>query len=480
VIDRNDMFHSIQMVRKILTALLLMILSQAAQAVLSGEYTVGDPGSDYPTISAAVSALNSQGISGPVDFILATGTYDEQVTVQNFTRSGSVDDEVTFRKFWAFNKVNWKYSSANSAGNNFVVKLAGATFVNFRGIHFQAVISAAPYGNLLVLSDGAANISISGAQFTGLAEPGFDSGSLVYQTGAGGNSNLEIISNTFTNGYRAIDMNLVGSDLSGLLVDSNTFTGQQWGAVISNSSGAIITNNEVEDVASSNPSYSAMLISDDSATIEANVIDIQKGNVAIANLADSGAALAGSVSNNMISTVNSGIEVSASNTSIYQNTVSGSVFKQALRVFGTPVQVRIRNNILTHDGSGGAVLAVESGVSIESSNYNNIFSSGGVPLVTFGGSDYSTLADYQVAKGLDTDSVSVTVSYLSDTRPFNLHLAEPSASSTDLVAPVLADIPKDVDGQTRFTPFTFMGADEGATVVTPPPSEPLIFQDGFE
>ena len=405
-----------------LLAVLLFGFSRLSLAALSGEYEVGDPGDPYPTIGDAVAALHSEGISGSVDFILSSGIYDEQVTIQDFIRSGNSDDEVTFRKSFVFSSVNWQYSGADSVATNFAIKLAGASHVTIRGIAFQAVADAAPYGGLVVLSDGVANITISDAQFTGLTGTDSRAGSMISQTGNG--NDIRLMRNTFTGGYRAIDLDLQGSQLQDLLIDSNTFADQQDAAIVSGSSGVVV--------------------------------------------------------NNMVSGLGSGIDVSGTNMSVYHNTVSvrGAASKPALRISGTALQIRIKNNILAHDGDGGLALEIASGVAIENSNGNNIYSAGSGPLVAYGASDYNTLAAYQAAEGLDLNSVSVAVSYRRDTPPYKLHLSAPSSSSAELAAASLIEVPTDFDNHTRFTPLTYMGADEG--LVAPPDPEPMIFKDSFE
>lgn len=409
-------------IKTTLLILALLAFTPLVQAALSGDYEVGDPGDPYPTIKDAVAALNSEGISGPVDFILSSGTYDEQVTIEAFTRTGSPDDEVIFRKSFGFSKVIWQYRSADSAATNFAIKLAGASHITIRGIAFQT--GAAPYGGLVLLADGAANITISDALFTGLEVTGSTLGSMISQSGSGGGHDVEFLRNIFTHGYRAIDLDLQGSQLQGLLLERNTFSGQQDAAIVSGSSGVMV--------------------------------------------------------NNMVSGNGSGMDISGSNMSIYHNTVSvrGSQSDPALRVSGTATQIRIRNNILAHDGSGGLALEIASGVSIESSDYNNIYSAGGVPLVRYGLSEYNTLAAYQAAQGLDTNAVSVAVSYRSDSEPYNLRLTAPSSSAAELAAASLVEVAKDFDDHTRFTPFTFMGADEG--VGAPSVPEPVMFRDSFE
>jgi len=409
-------------IKTTLLTLAILTFTSLVQAALSGDYEVGDPGDPFPTINDAVAALNSEGISGPVDFILSSGIYDEQVTIEDFTRSGSPDDEVTFRKSFGFSSVTWQYTSADSAATNFAIKLAGASHITIRGIAFKS--GEAPYGGLVVLADDTANITITDASFTGLAVTDSTLGSMISQSGTGGGRDIELLRNIFIDGYRAIDLDLQGSQLQGLLVTRNTFSGQQDAAIVSGSSGIMV--------------------------------------------------------NNMVSGTGSGMDISGSNMSIYHNTVSvrGSQSDPALRVSGTATQIRIRNNILTHDGSGGLALEIASGVMIESSDYNNIFSAGSVPLVRDGSFDYNTLAAYQAAQGLDTNSVSVAVSYRSESEPYNLHLTAPSSSSAELAAASLVDVAGDFDNHTRFTPFTFMGADEG--IEEPSVPEPIIFRDSFE
>ncbi len=57
-----------------------LFITVFAQAQLSGTYTINVDASqnpDYPSFSAAATALSEQGISGPVIFEAAPGTYNE-------------------------------------------------------------------------------------------------------------------------------------------------------------------------------------------------------------------------------------------------------------------------------------------------------------------------------------------------------------------------------------------------------------------
>src|SRR4051812_29456395 len=48
---------------------------------LSGEFKIGKGESDYSSISSAVAALKCGGVSGPVTFLIADGTYSEKIDI---------------------------------------------------------------------------------------------------------------------------------------------------------------------------------------------------------------------------------------------------------------------------------------------------------------------------------------------------------------------------------------------------------------
>jgi hypothetical protein len=60
----------------ILLTVCLLLLNILSYAQLSGEYTVGGSGSNFPTIQSASDAVVQLGINGPVTFKIRPGTYD--------------------------------------------------------------------------------------------------------------------------------------------------------------------------------------------------------------------------------------------------------------------------------------------------------------------------------------------------------------------------------------------------------------------
>ena len=64
--------------------LLLCLPSSPLFAQLTGNYTIGN-GGDFTNFTEAESALHTQGINADVTFNVISGTYNEQIVIQNFT-----------------------------------------------------------------------------------------------------------------------------------------------------------------------------------------------------------------------------------------------------------------------------------------------------------------------------------------------------------------------------------------------------------
>ncbi|MEZ4353399.1 MAG: right-handed parallel beta-helix repeat-containing protein [Myxococcota bacterium] len=79
-----------------------LLLAPAAQAQLAGPYTIGGASPDYASFAAAEAALEAQGVSGPVDFLVRAGTYTQAggtaLVLDLGTIAGvSATNRVTFR-----------------------------------------------------------------------------------------------------------------------------------------------------------------------------------------------------------------------------------------------------------------------------------------------------------------------------------------------------------------------------------------------
>lgn len=79
--------------------MLLIVLGSTAGAQLSGTYTIGGASPNYSTLSAAISDLNSNGVNGPVQFLIRDGSYSGSswTGIINNVPGLSVTNTVTFR-----------------------------------------------------------------------------------------------------------------------------------------------------------------------------------------------------------------------------------------------------------------------------------------------------------------------------------------------------------------------------------------------
>ena len=429
---------------------------------LVGDYTIGGTTPDYATISAAVADLNTDGISGPVNFLIRSGSYNEQVTITNFTRTlAAATDQVTFSS--AGSNVDWFYTSV-SIGSEWVLKLDGASYITFLDLDFHSLISG--FGDLVYFEGESNNITIEGCVFDGQASIG----NLIFQNTVGNHANNHFYFNSFSQGAVAIDIDYIfgGFDSTGLEISDNIFTNQSSKSVETGSVNLIIKRNKITAGTLSNSDYIAFDIKDNQPTIENNTFNMINGQAAIW-IDGLGINTETRIINNMIAldttTANTaGIYVDSTNVSIYHNTVrSNSATAPALYIAGSSLDVRIQNNILVNNASNLALKIVDAD-SISISDYNNIYSTGN-PVVSWDGMNFSSLFIYVPASGLDNNSIEQSVSFVNTAVGVNdLHLAAPNNNDVDFLAPTLASVNTDFDGDSRGLIRAYKGADEGAAI----------------
>jgi trimeric autotransporter adhesin len=123
----------------------LGLLPPTLQAQLNGVYTIG-PSGTYASFTQAVSALVSNGVSGPVTFNVQQGTYTQQVSIPAITGASSTNT-ITFDGGAgnASTRV-LQYSTPNQA--DYVLKLDGADYFRFRNLTIRATGTTYGFGVL--------------------------------------------------------------------------------------------------------------------------------------------------------------------------------------------------------------------------------------------------------------------------------------------------------------------------------------------
>ncbi|HHB52687.1 MAG TPA: hypothetical protein ENK75_06600, partial [Saprospiraceae bacterium] len=198
-------------------------------AQISGSKTIGGSGADYSSISAAVAALNSSGVNGPVVFNIASGTYTGNFTINNISGASSTNT-ITFQSTNHDSSLVLVQSASSSSSNyNFVAKLNAAKYINFKWMTFErtgtdnnaTVVELAGVCNHNSFEHCVLkNNSTSSSAF---------STSLVYGSNTGNNiSYITFNNNLFQNGSIGIYMQ-GGSSTSlnaGAVINNNVFSNQ--------------------------------------------------------------------------------------------------------------------------------------------------------------------------------------------------------------------------------------------------------------
>lgn len=161
--------------KKFLLSLVLLLMAFAMQAQLTGIKSI--PG-DYPTIEAAISALNTQGVgTGGVIFNVAAGHTETLSTPTGgtiTTLTSSASNPITFQKSGTGN--NPKITAGTGTGTlDGIIKFAGCDYVTFDGIDLQenpantTATTQMEWGYAILkasATDGSQNITIKNCAIT--------------------------------------------------------------------------------------------------------------------------------------------------------------------------------------------------------------------------------------------------------------------------------------------------------------------------
>ena len=240
---------------------------------LDGSYTVGG-GGDFGSIAEAVDTLNSNGIIDDVTFLIAPGTYDEQVAISSYVSYDEPSDGVTLKPNSGL--VTWNYTGVTGAGDNYFAKIDGASNVRIEELYFPVPGGATVFGRVIEYLD-VDNLQIFGCTFEGIAAAADDNGSLIRGTGT--NTEVLIQQNGLTAGYIGLDDT---GDTDDLQIINNFFDGQtQSGILIDDGSDVVIEQNSVEDGSNSDAGYIGIDYSGMDLDVLQNDVEISHGTIGL-------------------------------------------------------------------------------------------------------------------------------------------------------------------------------------------------------
>ena len=448
---------------------------------LSGTYLIDPAGSGsttFPRFGAADSALISGGISGPVLFVVASGTYVEQITIPSTINGTSNTNSITFQSATGIaSNVILSYNSTVAA-NNFTLRLSGVNNVKFRNMTVSAVNTN--YGTALSIINSASSDSFYNVVFNGVITTSnttnhaviyspsptvsnfiyFDTcrinngayGSYFSSTGnttIGSSSQNPSFNNCdFTNQYA---YGMYNSNIEGLKLTRNRITTNStltsyygmynyWITINADISRPIITQNKITGALGGYGMYNYYFGVNSSITnarrslIANNMIQIGSGTNATFGIYD--------MYSNWADYINNSVNIGCTQTT---NTSAAGYF--ASQAFGSST---VQNNIFA--AYNGAPAFRMDNVSMYPTCNNNDFYTTGTNLAYLSATAYTTLAAWRTASARDANSVNVIPNYVSTT---DLHIST-AANVKSITAHPLALI--DYDNTARCA-TTDVGAD---------------------
>jgi parallel beta-helix repeat protein len=357
---------------------------------LSGAYSVGGVGADYPTIGAAIAALQCGGAAGPVTLNLTQGAgpFNEQVIIPSII-GASASRKVRINGGANRETVQFTGTTINERA---VFKLNGADHIILDSL--TIINNDAIYGHGIHLTNNADSNVVKNCNIT--VNPGFAStstnfsgivmaGQTATTAGASGNGNL-ISNNVISGGYYGISI----QGLSTTVYDqNNSIIGNDlreiyfYGIRAYSQSRDVISGNRIRHRATaSTTAYAMYIYYNDLFTIEKNDIN-NSGSYGIycyyANFQGGNPIGRARIANNMIGGTWSGntpygifLTTNATNIDVFHNTISlASGNGRAIYITaGTGIDVRNNSFALSTSASGYAAY-VTNASSLTTMNYNN-------------------------------------------------------------------------------------------------------------
>ena len=438
-------------------------------AILNGTYTIGGVTSNYPTISAALTAMQNCGINGPVIFNLQSGTYNEQIDVPEIN-GASTTNTITFQSATGNSAdVTWQFATTTT--NNYVIKLDGADHFRFKNMTLKS--TGTNFAHVVEMTGDATDNQFDGNKIMGIVTtsslPDF---ALVYS--ASGTTSLDSMgvfnNNTFTNG--SYGMYYEGGSTSSLenntKITNNTFTNQYYtGIHLYYQDSPLISGNTIV----TNSTYSSYYGIDagycnNGLKILKNKIAIQNGGYGIYIYFSNGVtANPGLIANNFIQVGGTGTAYGIyPYYSTYQNfyynsiniTSNNATSGCAMYLYYGSTVIDLKNNILANNGGGYSFYSVIStGIT---SNYNDLFTTGAN--LGYWNLNCTNIAAWRTASLQDANSISYNPSYTSIT---NLHTFDIGLNG---LATPIATVTDDIDGDPRNATTPDIGADEFTPLAT--------------
>lgn len=406
--------------------------STLSYAQLSGTKTINPSGSganNYTTFQAAVTALSSQGVNGPVTFEVSPGTYTERITISNIPGT-SPTNRVIFKSSTG-NQADVRLRFNNGTGDNWVLRIQDADYITFRDMSIQSLSTTYNAAVAIRIIPTSNSADATGIEFRNclLTSQWFvaEENAAIWTTG--NTPQLKVkgctIGQTKGISFYGISTSVLSNDIE---IDSNTFNVQTHASgsgtsdafepiLIRYFSNIKIRGNNFTKSGCCADDLIQILDSKNGGEISNNRAYFSGGNgILISNFnpqtTDNNPML---IYNNNFATAYAGyvIRLTSSraihiyNNNIFNNANPGGGI-EGISVTGAQGGIRIVNNII--QANNGAPLVIPNNVgNITEVNFNNYFSNG--PIARINGSDYNNLNSLRgvISNNPTNDSASYNV-----------------------------------------------------------------------
>ena len=433
---------------------------------MNGEYSVGGTSPDFASFTAAVAAVEQNGIIDSVLFKVRNGTYTEQIEINSILGANHKNSIIFQSESKDSTKVILQYDAA-SYDYNYVVWLNGCNGITFRKMTLKNITSS--YSRVVYINNETRNPMFENNIFQN-----FDSTSsndyrcLVYFDYNMGD-NISFLQNVFHRGSYGI---YIYGDYSNreknIVIKQNSFNKQGYTPLYLYYIDKLTLSDNIINAVGNNLYYGTFIeYLKGLSSINNNKINVRGNNanygLYIYNYSPSANSDSLNIYNNFISIsgAQDGIALYTSyldNTNIYYNNLlnectdsSGS----STAFYFSGGELNVYNNNFIHLKNGYAYYT--DYINYFKSNFNNLYSNG-TKYIYWDGVPYSNLNSYKSATALDANSIEADPIYTSST---DLHIAYVGLNAK---AKKIAAITKDIDGETRNSTTPDIGADE----FTPP------------
>lgn len=417
-------------------------------AGLAGTYSVGTPVSDFPSIDAAVIALEECGVNGAVVFEVAAGLYNGPIVLGEIAGVSAVNT-VTFDGYDRADATLTHDGTGVNTGAT--ITLDGADYITFKNFTIENTGTAIGYGVLLIneanyntIEDNNITVSVvsSNANIIGILSSASFTASTPGTGTEGNNANFTMIrNNEITGGNSGITLEGGIPDFENLnnkVYNNEIHDCYNFAIYVDEQDSLMLVGNEIYGLGSNNGDAVQLFDIKNFTIRENNIVSRDYGLAIFGGFSANDKSRDGLIANNMIQTEASGEALYLRDviaTLIYHNT-----FEAGLRAVWLDNQANIdfRNNIMA-TGSGTCFYTLDP-VSMSGMDNNLYYISGSGDAVRFGTNTYPTLLNWQTTgvAGYDVNSVSGNPNFVNGlfvSGPLAIDTADPN-----LTVPITYDI----------------------------------------